>query len=157
MAIQSAIKKILAGESLSSDEMQTVMSEIMQGQATPAQIGGLLVALRMKGESVEEIAAAATVMRELSTSVDVEHEHLVEIVGTGGDGSNTFNISTTSAFVVAAAGGRVAKHNNRSVSSRSGSADVLEAAGINLNLSPEQVADCVHSIGVVFYVCAFTS
>lgn len=150
MAIQSAIKKILAGESLSTDEMQTVMREIMHGQATPAQIGGLLVALRMKGESVEEIAAAATVMRELSTSVDVEHEHLVEIVGTGGDGSNTFNISTTSAFVVAAAGGRVAKHNNRSVSSRSGSADVLEAAGINLNLSPEQVADCVNTIGIGF-------
>lgn len=150
MPIQNAIKQILSGQSLSSDEMQVVMREIMQGQATPAQIGGFLIALRMKGETVEEIAAAAKVMRDLSTKVTLEHEHLVEIVGTGGDGCNTFNISTTAAFVVAAAGARVAKHNNRSVSSRSGSADVLEAAGVKLDLSPTQVADCVNTISLGF-------
>ncbi len=135
---------------MTTQEMQGVMREIMQGLATPAQIGGFLVALRMKGESVEEIAAAAGVMRDLSTRVELKHAHLVDIVGTGGDGSNTFNISTTSAFVVAAAGARVAKHNNRSVSSRSGSADVLEAAGVKLDLNSVQVAACVETIGLGF-------
>ncbi|MEE8379484.1 MAG: anthranilate phosphoribosyltransferase, partial [Gammaproteobacteria bacterium] len=105
---------------------------------------------RMKGETIDEITAAAQVMRELATRVEVSGEHVVDIVGTGGDGSSTFNISTASCFVVAAAGGKVAKHGNRSVSSKSGSADLLEAAGVNLNISPEQVAKCVNEVGVGF-------
>ena len=123
MVIQDALNRILAGESLQASEMRETMMSIMQGECSPAQIGGFLVALRMKGETVEEIAAAAGVMRELSTRVLIDLPHLVDVVGTGGDGSSTFNVSTTSAFVVAAAGGNVAKHNNRSVSSSSGSAD----------------------------------
>lgn len=126
------------------------MRSIMQGEATPAQIGGFLVGLRMKGETVTEITAAAKVMRGLATKVDINDPNLVDIVGTGGDGSNTFNISTTAAFVIAASGGKVAKHNNRSVSSNSGSADVLEAAGVNLNLSAQQVKTCVDKVGVGF-------
>lgn len=126
------------------------MRVIMRGEATPAQIAGLLVALRMKGESVDEIAAAARVMREFATPVRFDHPHLVDIVGTGGDASHTFNISTTAAFVIAAAGGRVAKHHNRAVSSRSGSADVLELAGVKTGLSPDQVARCVEEVGVGF-------
>jgi anthranilate phosphoribosyltransferase len=113
-------------------------------------VGGFLIGLRMKGETVDEVAAAAGVMRELSTRVDVAKDNLVDTCGTGGDASGSFNISTASAFVVAAAGGRVAKHGNRSVSSKSGSADVLEAAGVNLELTPEQVAACVNDIGVGF-------
>jgi anthranilate phosphoribosyltransferase len=130
--------------------MQAVMRLIMTGQATAAQIGGFLVGLRMKGETVDEIAAAAGVMRELATHVDIAGPHLVDTCGTGGDGASTFNISTASALVTAAAGGRVAKHGNRSVSSSSGSADVLEAAGVRLDLGPEQVAACVEQLGVGF-------
>jgi anthranilate phosphoribosyltransferase len=130
--------------------MSDVMRLIMTGQATPAQIGGFLIGLRMKGETVDEIAAAAGVMRELATQVPVSGEHVVDTCGTGGDSAGTFNISTASAIVVAAAGGRVAKHGNRSVSSKSGSADVLEAAGVNLDLSPEQVARCIEELGVGF-------
>jgi anthranilate phosphoribosyltransferase len=130
--------------------MRAVMRTIMTGQATPAQIGGFLIGLRMKGETVEEIAAAAEVMRELATRVGVSGPHLVDTCGTGGDGAHTFNISTAAAFVVAAAGGKVAKHGNRSVSSKSGSADVLEAAGVSLDLTPEQVAQCVNEVGVGF-------
>jgi anthranilate phosphoribosyltransferase len=126
------------------------MRLIMTGAATPAQIGGFLIGLRMKGETVEEIAAAAEVMRELATRVGVSGPHLVDTCGTGGDGVHTFNISTAAAFVVAAAGGKVAKHGNRSVSSKSGSADVLEAAGVSLELTPEQVAQCVNEVGVGF-------
>jgi anthranilate phosphoribosyltransferase len=126
------------------------MRSIMTGQATPAQIGGFLVGLRMKGETVDEIAAAAKVMRELATRVDVDGPHLVDTCGTGGDGASTFNISTASAIVTAAAGGRVAKHGNRSVSSSSGSADVLEAAGVKLDLTPAQVAACIDQVGVGF-------
>lgn len=150
MNIQQALTKILAGEDLSNAEMQAVMRSIMQGETTPAQIGGFLIGLRIKGETIEEIAAAATVMREFALKVKIEGDHVVDIVGTGGDGAHTFNISTTSAFVIAAAGARVAKHNNRSVSSRSGSADVLEMAGVKLGLPPEQVAECVNTIGVGF-------
>ncbi|MFQ5487081.1 MAG: anthranilate phosphoribosyltransferase, partial [Gammaproteobacteria bacterium] len=123
---------------------------IMGGAATPAQIGGFLIGLRMKGETVEEIAAAARVMRELATPVVVDKRHLVDTCGTGGDAAGTFNISTASAFVVAAAGARVAKHGNRSVSSKSGSADVLEVAGVRLDLTAQQVARCVEEIGVGF-------
>ncbi|MDH5388080.1 MAG: anthranilate phosphoribosyltransferase [Gammaproteobacteria bacterium] len=150
MDMQSAIKAVTEKQSLSAEDMTTVMRTIMTGDATPAQIGGFLVGLRMKGETVDEVAAAAAVMRELSTKVEVEKEHLVDTCGTGGDSSGSFNISTASAFVVAAAGGRVAKHGNRSITSKSGSADVLEAAGVNLELTPEQVAHCVNEIGVGF-------
>jgi len=150
MNIQTALQAVLDKQNLSRSEMRDVMRIIMGGEATSAQIAGFLIALRCKGETVAEITAAAEVMRELATKVDVQGEHIIDTCGTGGDGANTFNISTTCAFVVAAAGGTVAKHGNRSVSSRSGSADVLEAAGVNLNLSAEQVAQCVNSIGVGF-------
>jgi len=150
MNIQAAIQSVLDKKDLSSDEMNQVMKIIMTGEATPAQIGGFLIGLRMKGETVDEIAAAATVMRELASGVKVSGSNIVDIVGTGGDGSNTFNISTACTFVVAAAGGTVAKHGNRSVSSKSGSADLLEAAGVNLNLTPEQVAQCIEQVGVGF-------
>lgn len=150
MDIATAIANVVELRDLSAADMEAVMRSIMTGQATPAQIGGFLVGLRMKGETVDEIAAAAKVMRELATRVDVGGRHLVDTCGTGGDGASTFNISTASAIVTAAAGGRVAKHGNRSVSSRSGSADVLEAAGVKLDLTPAQVATCIDQVGVGF-------
>lgn len=150
MDMQAAIRAVTEQENLSGEQMQQVMRQIMTGEATDAQIGGFLIGLRMKGETVDEIAAAAKVMRELAAKVEVSGKHVVDIVGTGGDGSNTFNISTASTFVVAAAGGTVAKHGNRSVSSRSGAADLLEAAGVNLGISPEQVAQCIEQLGVGF-------
>ena len=150
MDMQTAMRAVTERRNLSGDDMRAVMRLIMTGAATPAQIGGFLVGLRMKGETVEEIAAAAEVMRELATRIHVSGLHLVDTCGTGGDGVHTFNISTAAAFVVAAAGGQVAKHGNRSVSSKSGSADVLEAAGVSLDLTPEQVARCVNEIGVGF-------
>ena len=122
----------------------------MNGEATDAQIGAFLMGLRLKGETVDEITGAVMVMRELASAVDVNGEHLVDIVGTGGDGANLFNVSTAASFVVAAGGGRVAKHGNRSVSSSSGSADLLETAGVTLGLEPQQVADCVDKIGIGF-------
>jgi len=148
--LPGAIKAVTEHKNLSADEMRQVMQTIMTGEATQAQIGGFLIGLRMKGETVDEIAAAAGVMRELASKVNVSGPHLVDTCGTGGDGANTFNISTCSAIVVAAAGGKVAKHGNRSISSKSGSADVLEAAGVNLDLTPEQVAQCVNEVGVGF-------
>ena len=150
MDIQTAINEVISGHNLNRTDMHDVMKIIMQGEATPAQIGGFLVGLRLKGESVDEITAAAEVMRELAEKVNVDKTHLVDTCGTGGDGANTFNISTTSAFVVAASGAKVAKHGNRSVSSKSGSADVLEAAGINLELNAEQVASCIENVGIGF-------
>ncbi len=150
MDMPSAIRAVTERRDLTQEEMQSVMNTIMTGEATPAQIGGFLVGLRMKGETIDEITAAAQVMRELATKVNISGEHIVDIVGTGGDGSGTFNISTASCFVVAAAGGTVAKHGNRSISSKSGSADLLEAAGVNLDLGPEQVAKCVNEVGVGF-------
>jgi len=150
MEMQAAIRRLTEHHDLSGDEMADVMRLIMTGQATPAQIGGFLIGLRMKGETVDEIAAAAGVMRELATPVPVGGDHLVDTCGTGGDGASTFNISTASALVTAAAGARVAKHGNRSVSSSSGSADVLETAGVNLDLDADQVARCVETIGVGF-------
>ena len=150
MNIQAAIEKITTNENLSNAEMIDVMHQIMTGNATDSQIGGFLIGMRMKGETVDEISAAATVMRSLATPVDLDKTNLVEIVGTGGDGSSTFNISTASCIVVAAAGGRVAKHGNRSVSSSSGAADVLEAAGVNLEITADQVKTCVEQIGVGF-------
>jgi len=148
--MQQAIRRVTERRDLTAEEMQAVMRLIMTGHATPAQIGGFLIGLRMKGETVDEIAAAARVMRELATSVDVDAAPLVDTCGTGGDGAATFNVSTASAFVVAAAGGHVAKHGNRSVSSCSGSADVLEAAGVRLDLAPAQVARCIREVGVGF-------
>lgn len=150
MEFQTYIRKVTEGETLSSNDMTAAMREIMTGGATPAQIGGFLIALRMRGETVEELSAAAGVMRELSTKVVVDSEYLVDTCGTGGDSSSTFNISTVSAFVCAAAGARVAKHGNRSVSSKSGSADVLEAAGVNLDVTPAKVAECINQLGVGF-------
>jgi anthranilate phosphoribosyltransferase len=150
MNIQQAIQHILDGKDLESSQMQQVMHAVMSGECTPAQIAGFLIGLRMKGESVEEITAAAEVMRDLSNKVNVSKEHLIDTCGTGGDSANTFNISTTSAFAAAAAGARVAKHGNRSVSSKSGSADVLEAAGVKLDLSADQVAECINLIGIGF-------
>jgi len=150
MDMQTAIRAVTERRDLSAEEMTTVMRTIMTGEATPAQIGGFLIGLRMKGETVDEIAAAATVMRELATGVKVTGQNVVDIVGTGGDAINTFNVSTACTFVVAAAGGTVAKHGNRSVSSKSGSADLLEAAGVNLDLTAEQVAQCINDIGVGF-------
>jgi anthranilate phosphoribosyltransferase len=149
--IKQAIARVIDHHDLSSEEMESVMRAIMTGGATGAQIAGFLVALRMKGETVSEIAGAASVMRDLATGVDVSGlEHTLDIVGTGGDASGTFNVSTASMFVAAAAGCNVAKHGNRSVSSRSGSADVLEAAGVRLDLTPQQVAQCVREVGVGF-------
>ncbi len=150
MDIQTAIKTVIGGQDLGKADMAAVMQQIMTGECTPAQIGGFLVGLRMKGESVDEISAAATVMRELSTRVNVDAKHLVDTCGTGGDASGSFNISTASAIVAAAAGARVAKHGNRSVSSKSGSADVLEAAGVNLDIDPQQVGACIEEVGVGF-------
>ena len=150
MELTQAINAVLQKRDLTEEEMQSVMRTIMTGGATDAQIGGFLIGLRMKGETVSEIAAAAGVMRELASGVSVDKEHLVDTCGTGGDASGTFNISTASAFVVAAAGAKVAKHGNRSISSKSGSADVLEAAGVRLDLTPEQVAQCINEVGVGF-------
>jgi len=150
MDIKTALKAIVEQRHLNHSEMTDVMYSIMTGAATPAQIGGFLMGLRMKGETVTEIVAAAQVMRQLATPVQVQLPHLVDIVGTGGDGLNTFNVSTTSAFIVAAAGGNVAKHGNRSISSQCGSADVLEALGVKLTLTPAQIAQCIEQIGIGF-------
>ena len=150
MNIQKAIDNVINKIDLSRDDMNSIMQTIMRGDATPAQIGGLLVALRIKGETVDEITAAAEVMRGLANKVNVDKTNLIDTCGTGGDATNTFNISTTSAFVVAASGAKVAKHGNRSVSSKSGSADVLEAAGIKIELNAEQVISCIENIGIGF-------
>ncbi|HHM04549.1 MAG TPA: anthranilate phosphoribosyltransferase [Gammaproteobacteria bacterium] len=150
MDLSTAIRTVTERQNLSADHMTEVMRSIMTGGATPAQIGGFLIGLRMKGETVTEIAAAAAVMRGLASRVEVDAPHLVDTCGTGGDTKGTFNVSTASALVAAAAGAQVAKHGNRSVSSRSGSADVLEAAGVNLNLSAPQVARCIREVGVGF-------
>jgi anthranilate phosphoribosyltransferase len=150
MTLQEAIDRVLRKQDLDTGEMESVMHEIMQGKATPAQIGGFLVGLRMKGETVTEIAAAASVMRALADKVEIEGPHLVDVVGTGGDGSHTFNISTAASFVVAAAGARVAKHGNRSASGTSGSADLLELAGARLDLTPHQVGQCIMATGIGF-------
>jgi anthranilate phosphoribosyltransferase len=150
MNIQQALTRVVENGDLSRQEMAAVMRQVMSGEATGAQIGGLLVALRMKGETIDEIAGAAQVMRELATPVDVTDPHLVDLVGTGGDGANLFNVSTASSFVVAAAGAKVAKHGNRSVSSTSGSSDVLESLGMPLDLDPIQVARAINEVGVGF-------
>jgi anthranilate phosphoribosyltransferase len=150
VTIQEAIAALIERKNLDAGSMISVMRAVMTGQATQAQIGALLVALRMKGETPEEIVAAAQVMRELATRVEVATDGLVDTCGTGGDASGTFNVSTASALVAAAAGARVAKHGNRSVSSRSGSADVLEGLGVRLGIDPEGVAACIDRVGVGF-------
>ena len=150
MNIKTAIAQVIEKVDLSQAQMVAVMRQIMTGEASPEQIAGFLVALRMKGESLDEITGAVMVMRELASGVSVSGEHLVDIVGTGGDGASLFNVSTASAFVVAVSGGRVVKHGNRSVSSKSGSADVLEAAGVRLDLNAAQVTRCVDSEGIGF-------
>ena len=150
MDMPTAIAKVIENTDLTQEEMNSVMRLIMTGEATESQIGGFLVGLRMKGETVDEISGAAEVMRELASHVDVETELLVDTCGTGGSGIPKFNISTASAFVTAAAGARVAKHGNRSATSKSGSADLLEAAGAEIMLNPDQVARCIDTIGVGF-------
>jgi anthranilate phosphoribosyltransferase len=148
--IQAAIHKVLEGRDLGRDEAREVMGEIMAGDATPAQIGGFLVALRAKGETADEIAGCAEAMRAHVLPVHPTRTDVVDVVGTGGDGARTFNISTTSALVAAAAGAAVAKHGNRAVSSVSGSADVLEALGFDLEQSPERVAESIDTLGFGF-------
>jgi len=150
MQIQQAISQVIDGRDLGRADMQSVMQQIMTGECTDAQIGGLLVALRMKGETVDEITAAAEVMASLASHVAVDAPNLIDIVGTGGDGISTFNVSTAASFVAAGAGCNVAKHGNRSVSSKSGSADLLEQAGADLNLEAAQVAKVIESAGVGF-------
>ena len=151
MNINQAIKAVIEKKNLNQSDMHDVMNSIMTGQTTDAQIGAFLVGLSMKGETIEEITASAKVMRSLATPVEIKsNKYLVDTCGTGGDGLGLFNISTASAFVVAAAGGKVAKHGNRSISSKSGSADVLESAGVNLNLSPSLISECIAQIGVGF-------
>ena len=151
MNYSQTLTQLIERRDLTHNDMLDLMQHIMSGQLTPAQIAAVLVALRVKGESISEIAAAAEVMRELSTKVMVkDNGHLIDTCGTGGDGAQTFNISTASAIVAAAAGAKVAKHGGRSVSSKCGSADILEKLGVNVNLTPEQVAHSVETIGVGF-------
>ena len=151
MAFAPTLNQLINGQDLSFAEMQALMRQVMSGELTHAQMAAILVALRIKGESVDEIAAAASVMRELSTKVaTLASPHLIDTCGTGGDGIQTFNVSTVSALVAAAAGAKVAKHGGRSVSSSCGSADVLEALGVNVNLTPAQVASAVEEIGIGF-------
>ncbi len=148
--IREAIAKVVDRQDLREEEMMAVMGEVMEGVATPAQIAALITGLRMKGETVEEVTGAARIMRMKATRVDARSPVVVDTCGTGGDGMNTFNVSTTSAFVVAAAGITVAKHGNRAVSSGCGSADVLEALGVNISAPPEIVEECIQQIGIGF-------
>ncbi len=150
MDIKTAIAAVVDRQNLSNDEMIAVMRDIMSGKATDAQIAGFLVAMRIKGETIDEVAGAVQVMRELVVPVKINAPFLVDTCGTGGDGASLFNVSTASAFVVAAGGGHVAKHGNQSVSSSSGSADLLRELGVKIDISPEQVARCVEELGVGF-------
>jgi len=150
MDIQTALARIAENQNLSTEEMVGVMRQIMSAGSTDVQIGAFLLGMRVKGETIDEIIGGVQVLREFASGVQVSGPHLVDIVGTGGDGANLFNVSTAACFVVAAAGGRVAKHGNRSVSSSSGSADVLEAAGVRLDITPAQVAQCVNELGIGF-------
>ncbi len=152
MEIISVLPKLLNREDLTQTEAESVMNQIMSGAATPAQIGGYLIALRMKGETVDEITGSARAMRKHATPVtpNINGAPLIDTAGTGGDGSHSFNISTTAAFVIAGTGRKVAKHGNRAASSRCGSADVLEALGVSLDLTPAQVATCIEEVGIGF-------
>ena len=148
--IEKAIGKLVDNVHLTADEAEEVMDQIMNGDATEAQIGGYLVALRMLGESPDEIAGSVRSMRSKSTKIKTSHPHVVDVVGTGGDGTNTFNISTTTALIVSATGQPVAKHGNRSVSSNSGAADVLKELGVNIEISSEKVGACLDEVGIAF-------
>lgn len=151
MKPQDALTRVIEHREIFHDEMTSLMRQIMGGEVSPVMIAAIVIGLRVKKESIGEIAAAAQVMRELSTKVTVSNAtHLVDTCGTGGDGAHTFNISTAAMFVAAAAGARIAKHGGRSVSSQSGSADVLEALGVNINLTPEQVGQCIDEVGIGF-------
>ncbi|HZX31853.1 MAG TPA: anthranilate phosphoribosyltransferase, partial [Rhodocyclaceae bacterium] len=151
MTPQAALQRVIEHREIFHDEMVSLMRQIMGGEVSPVMIAAIITGLRVKKETIGEIAAAATVMRELSTKVDVaDGSRLVDTCGTGGDGAHTFNISTAAMFVAAAVGARIAKHGGRSVSSQSGSADVLEALGVNINLKPEQVGECINEVGVGF-------
>lgn len=150
MDIKQALNLVVGNLDLSTEEMKQVMKQIMTGQCTDAQIGAFMMGMRMKSESIDEIVGAVEAIRELVTPVQITGQHLVDTCGTGGDGMNLFNVSSAAAFVAAAAGAQVAKHGNRAVSGKSGSADVLEAAGINLDLNAEQVARCIETVGVGF-------
>ena len=150
MDIKQALNRVVGQLDLSTEEMKAVMRQIMTGQCSDAQIGAFLMGMRMKSETIDEIVGAVEVMRELAEPVHFDTERLVDTCGTGGDGMNIFNVSTAASFVVAAAGGKVAKHGNRAVSGKSGSADLLEAAGVYLDLTPEQVARSVDTVGVGF-------
>ncbi len=150
MDVRTALARLAEAESLAQEEARQVFAQVMSGEATPAQIGALLMGFRVKGETAEEVAGAAEAMRALSTRVEVDIPHLVDTCGTGGSGAKLFNVSTAAAFVAAAAGAHVAKHGNRKATSASGSADVLEAAGVNLALTPAQIARCIREVGVGF-------
>lgn len=151
MTPQAALQRVIEHREIFHDEMVSLMQQIMGGEVSPVMIAAIITGLRVKKETIGEIAAAATVMRDLSTKVEIaDTSRLVDTCGTGGDGAHTFNISTTAMFVAAAAGAQIAKHGGRSVSSSSGSADVLEALGVNLNLKPEQVAQCIADTGIGF-------
>jgi anthranilate phosphoribosyltransferase len=151
MDIKSALTRIVSQLDLTTEEMRAVMLDIMTGQCSEAQIGAFMMGMRMKSETIDEIVGAVTAMRELASKVELKTlDKVVDIVGTGGDGANIFNVSTASALVVAAAGCTVAKHGNRAVSGKSGSADLLEAAGVYLNLDARQVARCIDSVGIGF-------
>lgn len=151
MDIKAALNKIASRQDLTGEEMRAVMTTIMEGNATPSQIGAFLMGMRVKGETVGEIAAAVSILREKMVSVQVaEPENTIDIVGTGGDGAETLNISTASAFVAAASGVPVAKHGNRALSSKSGSSDVLTALGIKLDLTPEKISQCIAEAGIGF-------
>ncbi|MFP6837829.1 MAG: anthranilate phosphoribosyltransferase [Pseudomonadales bacterium] len=150
MNIQSALTELFEGHDLSQQDAREVFLEVMSGNTTPAQLGALLAALRVKGETPGEVAGAAEAMRALSAKVEVDLPYLVDTCGTGGSGAKLFNISTAAAFVTAATGAKVAKHGNRKMTSYSGSADVLEAAGVNIELAPEQIAHCIEDVGVGF-------
>ncbi len=148
--IRETIQKVVDGQDLTERETVDTMNEIMSGEATPAQVASFITALRIKGETIEEITGAARVMREKSTKIHTKHPFVIDTCGTGGDGAHTFNISTTSAFVVAGTGIPVAKHGNRAASSQSGGADVLKALGVNIEIGPEQVGACINDVGIGF-------
>ena len=148
--IRETIQKVVDGQDLTERETVDTMNEIMSGEATPAQVASFITALRIKGETIEEITGAARVMREKSTKIHTKHPFVIDTCGTGGDGAHTFNISTTAAFVVAGTGIPVAKHGNRAASSRSGAADVLKALGVNIEIGPEQIGACIDDVGIGF-------
>ena len=150
MDIQSAISQVSSGKNLSKDDMSEIILEILEGKVTDAQIGAFLIALSMKGETVDEVIGAVSVMRNLSTKVEVNAPNLIDTCGTGGTGIGIFNVSTTSAFIASSCGAKIAKHGNRSATRKSGSADLLEQAGVSLSLTPEQVASCIEEVGLGF-------